>query len=231
MPKLLLVEDDESLQQSLTDYLHREGYQVELAADLKEAEQKHKAQIDLIVLDWMLTDGQGLDLLTNLRKQGQQIPVIFLTARSELIDKVLALEMGANDYLTKPFEPRELLARIRAQLRTQATILDQPNKDKKSIDTSELIEAGALIIDKMRHAVTFRGSKTELVKKEYDLLALLAENPERVFSRDEILNKVWGYEVYPTTRTVDTHVMLIRQKTCESLIETVRSIGYRLKVL
>jgi DNA-binding response OmpR family regulator len=232
MARLLLVEDDESLQQSLTDYLKREGYQVELAPDLKAAEEKCRDQMDLVILDWMLPDGQGIDLLTGIRKNGQQIPVIFLTARSELIDKVLALEMGANDYLTKPFEPRELLARVRAQLRTQAAIIDSPVvSEKKTADESQQIEVGALRIDKMRHEVTFNGRKTDLVKKEYDLLVLLAENPERVFSREEILNKVWGYEVYPTTRTVDTHVMLIRQKICENLIETVRSIGYRLKII
>jgi DNA-binding response OmpR family regulator len=230
MTRILLIEDDESLQTSLLDYLSREGYQIDLATNVKEALEKFSAPIDLVILDWMLPDGQGLDLLAHFRKQSLQVPIIFLTARTELIDKVLALEMGASDYLTKPFEPRELLARIRTQIRIHA-LMDQSVK-KQVVDVQRnLIEVGQLRIDQLRHEVVFGGKKADLVKKEYDLLTLLAESPERVFSRDEILNKVWGYDVFPTTRTVDTHVMLIRQKTSENLIETVRSIGYRLKVI
>jgi DNA-binding response OmpR family regulator len=217
-----LVEDDESLQKSLVNYLRREGFEVELACQLSEAEEKFKVRPQLVVLDWMLPDGQGIDFVTRIRREGHQTPVIFLTARSELIDKVLALEIGGNDYLTKPFEPRELLARIRSQLRTHSAIASSAPAD--------IIKAGSLQIDRIKHEVIFEGRKVELVKKEYDLLSLFAESPERVFSRDEILNKVWGYEVFPTTRTVDTHVMWIRQKTSEALIETVRSIGYRLKI-
>ena len=221
MSKILIVEDHMNISLSLQENLSREGYQIEVAENLRIAREKTTAKPDLIILDWMLPDGQGLDFLTDLRKQGYLVPVIFLTARAELVDKVLGLEMGANDYMTKPFELRELLARVRVQLRGH---LNETHED-------HFLKVGSLSIDRIRHKTFFKENAIELVKKEYDLLVLFAENPEKVFSRDEILNKVWGYDVYPTTRTVDTHVMLLRQKIHSDLIETVRSVGYRLKSL
>lgn len=221
MSRVLIIEDHQNISLSLKDLISKEGHPVEIAENLSQA----RAQIDqpvkpdLIILDWNLPDGQGIDFLIELRKQGILTPVIFLTARAELVDKVLGLEMGANDYLTKPFEPRELIARVRVQLRV------------KPQETTGTLTTGPLMIDRIRHKVSYKGEAIELVKKEFELLVLLAENPEKVFSRDEILNKVWGYEVYPTTRTVDTHIMLLRQKIDDQLIETVRSVGYRLKVL
>ena len=219
MAHVLIIEDHENISLPLKVLIVKEGHQVTVCENLSVARDKIKLKPDLIILDWMLPDGQGLDFLVEIRKLGVAAPVLFLTARSELVDKVLGLEMGANDYLTKPFEPRELLARLRVQLRT------------KPQELSGTLTAGSLVIDRIRHKVSYNGESIELVKKEFDLLVLLAESPEKVFSRDEILNKVWGYEVYPTTRTVDTHVMLLRQKINEQLIETVRSVGYRLKVL
>lgn len=225
MARVLIIEDHENISLSLKDLILKEGHQVVISENLAQAREQFKstatelAKPDLIILDWMLPDGQGLDFLIEIRKQGLATPVIFLTARSEIVDKVLGLEMGANDYLTKPFEPRELIARVRVQLRAKAP------------EPTGLLTVGSLVIDRIRHKVSFKGKTIELVKKEFDLLVLLAESPEKVFSRDEILNKVWGYEVYPTTRTVDTHVMLLRQKIDDQLIETVRSVGYRLKVL
>lgn len=224
MVKVLVVEDHESLCKSLGECLAKEGYQVETAASLAAARQKIGFAPDLILLDWMLGDGQGVDFLSDLRRQGSQVPVIFLTARADVVDKVLGLEMGASDYLTKPFESRELLARIRVRLRESGgngTVAESPTR----------LTVGALVIDRTRHRVLFRDKTIDLVKKEFDLLLLLAENPERVFSRDEILNKVWGYDVFPSTRTVDTHILQLRQKTDDQLIETVRSVGYRLRVL
>ena len=143
-----------------------------------------------------------------------------MTARTELIDKVIGLESGANDYMTKPFEPRELIARIRVQLRT---------KGQQKIEDREKIILGDLEIDDVKREVSWMGEKKEFTKMEYDFLRLLAESPNRAFSREEILNKVWGYENYPSTRTVDTHVLQIRQKLTDELIETVRGIGYRLR--
>lgn len=219
MAIILIVEDHENLSLSLKECLGGEGHQIHLASDLKSAREKISLKPNLIVLDWMLPDGQGFDFLTQLRNQNDRTPVIFLTARAELIDKVLGLEMGANDYMTKPFESRELLARIRVQLRDS------------SAGPGSSLKVGSLSIDRIQHKVCFKETAIELVKKEFDLLVLFAEAPEKVFSRDEILNKVWGYDVYPTTRTVDTHVMLLRQKIHNDLIETVRSVGYRLKAL
>ncbi len=219
MTHVLIVEDHQNISLSLKDLILKEGHQVVISESLAQAREQIKTKIDLIILDWMLPDGQGLDFLVEIRKQGLTLPVIFLTARAEVVDKVLGLEMGANDYLTKPFEARELIARVRVQLRT------------KSSEQVGSLTVGSLLIDRIRHQVSFKGVSIQLVKKEFDLLVLLAESPEKVFSRDEILNKVWGYEVYPTTRTVDTHIMLLRQKIDEQLIETVRSVGYRLKVL
>ncbi len=220
MSKILLIEDHENISLSIKECLLVEGHEVFTANSIKLANENLLREPDLIILDWMLPDGQGLDFLRELRSQGYKIPVIFLTARIELVDKVLGLEMGANDYMTKPFESRELLARIRVQLRGQ-NLTEQNN----------ILKVGSLTIDKVRHKVNFKNNEIDLVKKEYELLLLLAESPEKVFSRDEILNKVWGYEIYPTTRTVDAHIMLIRQKINNDLIETIRAVGYRLTPL
>lgn len=223
MASILIVEDHLNLSTSLKECIEREGYHVDVAENLKVAAEKMLHQPDLIILDWMLPDGQGLDFLTQLRKQKIHTPVIFLTARAEVVDKVLGLEMGADDYMTKPFEPRELLARLRVRLREKAP---QPAQQDEGI-----LKVGALTIDREKHKVCFTERAIDLVKKEFDLLLFFAESPEKVFSREEILNKVWGYDVFPTTRTVDTHVMLLRQKVHDSLIETVRSVGYRLKIV
>ena len=225
MTKILLVEDHKHIHLSLLESLKAEGYSVDGAFDLHTARSKMNPCPDLMLLDWNLPDGQGLDFLYELRRSGSQVPIIFLTARADLVDKVLGLEAGADDYVTKPFESRELIARIRARLRCR-------NEDL-SHNTNPVGQwiVGPLTMDRIRHKVTFQGRTIELVKKEFDLLALLAESPEKVYSRDEILNKVWGYDIFPTTRTVDTHIMQLRQKTSDDLIETVRSVGYRLRIL
>lgn len=215
MSRLLLIEDDPSIAFNLKDYLSREGYEVEIASTLKET-QSSGTKYDLFILDWMLPDGQGIDFLRALRKQGCWTPVLFLTAKADLIDRVLGLESGANDYLTKPFEPRELLARIRVHLR-------------KSDSAPETLQGCDLILQLKSREASFRGKSLVLTRKEFDLLVLLLSHTQQVFSREELLNKVWGLENYPTTRTVDTHVLQIRQKTEEDLIQTVRGIGYRLK--
>ena len=214
MSRILMVEDNASLAKSVSDYLITENFQVTLTANLFEA-QKLKQNFDLIILDWMLPDGQGIDFLRTLRKNQIWTPVIFLTAKADLIDKVLGLESGANDYMTKPFEPRELLARIRSHLRRPES-------------KSDLITGRNLILDLNAREVKFNNVKIETTKKEFDLLALLLTNPNKVFSREELLNKIWGFDNYPTTRTVDTHVLQLRQKFSETLIQTVRGIGYRI---
>jgi DNA-binding response OmpR family regulator len=219
--KILLVEDDRHLIESLTNYLSQEGFKVVVAKSLSEA----KANLfgpsgpAIILLDWMLPDGQGLDFLRALRQDKNETPVIMLTARVDLVDKVLGLETGANDYITKPFEPRELVARIRAQLRSA-----------KSGNKSSELRVGPFCLNSETMEVSFAGTSVELTKIEFHLLKLFLENPNRVFSREALLNEVWGYESYPTTRTVDNHIMQLRHKFNGSMFETVRGIGYRLRL-
>lgn len=215
-PRILLIEDDKNLGEALGEYLDQEGCEVTKVESLKEAKEQDLASFQILILDWMLPDGQGIDWLAEIRKGGISLPVIMLTARNELIDKVVGLERGANDYMTKPFEPRELMARIRVQLRV-------PQRQ----DSKQNISRGDLTISPETREVIWQGEKVELTKMEFNLLKLLAEKPGRAYSREEILNKVWGFENYPTTRTVDTHVLQLRQKFSDQLIETVRGIGYR----
>lgn len=214
--KVLLVEDDLNILNSLTEYLEKEGYSVTSADCLSSARIAMKSVPEIIVLDWMLPDGQGLDYLRELRSDGHKMPVILLTARNELIDKVLGLESGADDYVTKPFEPRELVTRMRVRLR------DFP------LTPSKTIRHSGVEIDPESREARYNGLLLELTKLEFDLLKLLMETPGRVFTRESILNKVWGFENFPTTRTVDNHIVQLRQKTNADLFETVRGVGYRL---
>lgn len=225
MDKILLVEDDENLGVSLQKYIRGEGYDVQLCQSLEEARDKFNSDYSLVILDWMLPDGQGIDFLRDIRTQKNNLPVIMLTARTELIDKVIGLESGADDYITKPFEPRELVARLRVQLRHKGYQSEHSSDNQ----APESIVLGPLTLDVSQREVTFDGNQVEFTKMEFDFLKLLAESPNRAFSREEILNKVWGYENYPSTRTVDTHVLQIRQKLKDEWIETVRGIGYRLR--
>ncbi len=211
MNRLLIVEDEESLVTSLSEYLRREGFDVETARTVSAAREA-AAGVELVVLDWMLPDGQGIELLKEWRAGRPSLPGILLTARADVIDKVLALEAGARDYVTKPFHPRELAARIRAQLR----------QDPVPVQT-------VVRFDARERSAVYLGRALELTKMEFDLLKFLADNAGQVFSRDELLDHVWGYESYPTTRTVDTHVLQLRQKLSPELIETVRGIGYRFR--
>ena len=223
MNNLMIVEDDETLGNSLKSYLEGEGFEVNWAKNLEQARETFKAaNPQVLILDWMLPDGQGIDYLKEVRNTGVSVPVIMLTARTEVIDKVVGLESGANDYMTKPFEPRELIARIRVQLRLPQT------SDTGS--EQQIITVGDINIDHGKREVTFKDNVIELTKMEFNFLSLLAESPNRAFSREEILNKVWGYENYPSTRTVDTHVLQLRNKLYDELIETVRGVGYRLKL-
>lgn len=153
------------------------------------------------------------------------IPILMLTARADLIDKVVGLELGADDYITKPFEPRELVARIQARLRSVSNVTAEKPKEQKPS-----IEVGDFNLNLTTREVTYRKKLLELTKTEFELLKMLIENPNQVFSREELLKKVWGYDQYPTTRTVDTHILQLRQKTNADLFETAHGIGYRFKL-
>jgi DNA-binding response OmpR family regulator len=217
--RVLIVEDEPQVAASLRELLEREGYAVTLAGSVAEAKRALADPPDVMLLDWRLPDGEGIDLLKDLRKTSD-LPVLMVTASVEVIDKVLGLEIGADDYVTKPVEPRELLARIKARLR-------KPRADANA-SPSPILERSGVKIDRDARAVTHEGKSVELTRMEFGLLVLLLENPGRVFSREELLNRVWGYERTPTTRTVDTHVAELRTKLRADLIESVRGIGYRL---
>jgi len=212
--KILLIDDETNLRENLTRYLTAEGLQVIEAANCAEAKAVSLRDVHLILLDWMLPDGNGVDLLRYWRAQGIQIPILFLTAKVDLVDKVLGLETGSDDFITKPFEPRELLARIRAHLR-------------KAVHSQLCLNGIVLDID--NRIVTFEGVEKTLTKMEFELLKFFLTQAEKVFSRDEILQAVWGYDQFPTTRTVDVHVMQLRQAFRSDFFETVHGVGYRFK--
>jgi DNA-binding response OmpR family regulator len=222
MSRILLIEDDNNVREPLSLYLKSQAYDVVEADGLKKARELLATRTpDLVVLDWNLPDGQGLDLVKECRQKGWQFPIILLTARNDILDKVVSLELGANDYMTKPFEPRELLARVRALLRTVIA----PTNPSTSTD----LEANGICMKIQDRRVQWQSTLVELTKKEFDLLKLFLENPNKVFSRDELLNLVWGYDEYPNTRTVDNHILKLRQTFREHFFETVRGVGYRFK--
>lgn len=223
MSRLLLVEDDASLAQSLTQFLTREGFSVSWAAHLGDAEMRLSEKPDALILDWMLPDGQGVDWLARLRERKLGLPVILLTGRAELVDRVLGLESGANDYVTKPFEPRELLARIRVQLRHRR------GAPGAAPGVVEVLQHAEIRLEPEARRVYFRELPIEFTRMEFDLLRLLMSVPGKVFSREELLNRVWGYENFSCTRTVDTHILQLRHKLDDALFETVRGVGYRLR--
>ena len=214
--KILLIEDDRNLSASLADYLTRELFHVTAVYSCAEAAVTEPNDYDLIILDWNLKDGHGIDLLKNWKVNHVRTPTIFLTAKADLTDKVLSLESGAADYMTKPFEPRELLARIRVQLRDQ-----KPSAEILKLSQFQINFTG-------REVSTTKGA-IPFSKTEFELLCFLVKNPEKVFSREELLREVWGYNSSPTTRTVDTHILQLRQKLKPEFFETVHGIGYRFK--
>ena len=227
MKKILIIEDEENLGKNIQSALNQEGFKTHWSKSLSEARSElPRFEPDLILLDWMLPDGQGIDLLREVRGSKPTLPVILLTARSDVIDKVLGLEMGANDYLTKPVDPRELVARIRARLRE----VTAQASAAPPVAPSQMLNAGPIQMDLQARTTHLNGVSIEFAKMEFDLLKVFVESPNKVFSREELLNKVWGYQNYPTTRTVDTHILQLRQKLGEQFFETLRGVGYRLKI-
>ncbi|OXX38393.1 DNA-binding response regulator [Vibrio sp. V09_P4A23P171] len=214
---LLLVEDDKNLADGLLVSLEQAGYDclhAETIADVK----LHWDSADLVILDRQLPDGDSVQHLPEWRKI-KELPVILLTALVTVKDKVAGLDAGANDYLTKPFAEAELFARIRAQLRSP----ESEGQDDTKVVTPNLV------IDKATREVFFKEDSITLTRTEFDLLLFLASNLGRVFTRDELLDHVWGYNHFPTTRTVDTHVLQLRQKLPGLEIETLRGVGYKMK--
>jgi two-component system OmpR family response regulator len=225
--KILIVEDDLNLLATLKYNLLKEGYDVTTAVDGTGAlETARREKPGLIVLDVMLPKLSGFEVCRILRKE-MTVPILMLTAKTEEVDKIVGLEIGADDYMTKPFSMRELLARIRAMLRRAEMAKLEPAGEP------EPLKIGDLEIDSARHRASLRGAELELSPKEFDLLTFLAENRGFVFSREQLLEKVWGYDYAGETRTVDVHVRWLRQKIESDLAKprrlvTVRGTGYKL---
>jgi DNA-binding response OmpR family regulator len=223
--QILIVEDQQSIVELLELHLGREGYRVSVARDGLEALTAFEAQpYDLVVLDWMLPRLDGLEVCKRLR-QHSAVPVLMLTARDEELDKVLGLEMGADDYLTKPFGIRELLARVRALLRRAAAAA-------APAPAAGVLEFGDLRIAPESRTAALRGQALELTPKEFDLLLFLAQNRGRVYSRAQLLDRVWGYSFEGYERTIDSHIQKLRKKIEADpreprYIKTAWGIGYR----
>lgn len=220
---VLVVDDEPSIVQLSRLYLEREGYRVIEAGDGKRAlETIRRDQPALVLLDIMLPEMDGLEVCRNLRAEKNQVPVIMVSARDEDIDKILGLELGADDYLTKPFNPREMVARVKALLRRSMTAIDG--------ESTAVIHLGDLTMDPARREVTVGGNPVELRTQEFEVLYILARNRSIVMTRDKLLNLAWGFDFAGETRTVDMHVSQIRHKLRDSSvkIETVTGIGYKL---
>ncbi|MFC1944452.1 response regulator transcription factor [Chloroflexota bacterium] len=219
MPRILVVDDEPHILELAKMYLERDGFQVECVGSGNDALAKMASSPDFVVLDLMLPDIDGFEVCRRIRAKSN-IPILMLTARKEDVDKIVGLELGADDYCTKPFNPRELVARVKAILRRYQT----------GAVPSDTIEFGKLRVDLSRHEVTAAGEPITLRTKEFSLLATFAQNPGIVFSREKLLELVWGYDYYGETRTVDVHVNHLREKLAgaDVSIETLRGIGYRL---
>jgi phosphate regulon transcriptional regulator PhoB len=225
MSKLIyIVEDERDIADLVEHYLKKDGFRSEAISDGQKALERIRRQPpDLLVLDLMLPGMDGLELCRILRSEPatKRLPIIMLTARAEETDKIVGLEMGADDYLTKPFSPKELMARIRAVFRR-----NQPPEEAKAV-----LNYGKITLDGERHLVSVSKKEVELTAKEFGLLEYLLKRPGRVLSREQILNAVWGQDYYGGNRTVDVHIRHLRKKIplLDAAILTVKSFGYKLK--
>lgn len=232
VPLILVVDDEVNILELLKFSLSKEGYRVAVATNGRDAVKlAAQEKPDLIILDIMLPEMDGYDVLRNLRsaRETAAIPVIMLSARGEVLDKIIGLELGADDYMTKPFSPREMVARVKVHLRRK------PSSNSKAAEESKSeIKIKSLVIKPEKYEALLGGTKLLLTPKEFDLLHLLAVNPGRVFTRDVLLERIWGYEYVRETRTVDVHIRYLRQKierdpANPEFIETVRGVGYRFR--
>jgi DNA-binding response OmpR family regulator len=228
--KILVVEDDPTLQETLAYNLKRQGYQVETAGDGHTAvELANETQPDLVILDVMLPVLDGFEVCRLIRKKSN-VPVLMLTARDDEFDRVLGLEIGADDYLTKPFSMREFLARVKAQLRRVR--LDREDGEMQEGSFGNRLEFSNLAIDLSRHEAILNGKTLSLKPKEFDLLLCFAQHRGQVLSREQLMDRVWGWDFTGGSRTVDVHIRWLREKIEEDpanpvRIVTVRGAGYR----
>lgn len=221
--KILVVEDEPSIVTLLQFNLEQVGFEVIVAMDGKEAlERATTENPQLIILDLMLPQLDGLEVCKRLRSQNNMVPILMLTAKDDELDKILGLELGADDYLTKPFSPREVVARVKA-------ILRRAEQTAQPISEMDEIVVGELVIRPDDYEVYYRGRAVELTPKEFELLAHLARNKGRVLTRDQLLNAVWNYDFAGDTRIVDVHISHLRDKIKPTYIKTVRGLGYKLE--
>ena len=224
MPKVLVADDEETMVRSLSTLLRQEGYEVAAAADGPQALEAARAlRPDLILLDIMLPGVDGVEVCRRIRTWST-VPIIMLTAKTAEVDKVVGLEVGADDYVTKPFSPRELVARIKANLRRVQMHAEHGQQER--------LEAKGVVMDVGSRRVLVRGTEVVLSPKEFDLLKILMSHPGRVLGRDFLLNHVWGEDFFGDTRTLDVHVRWLREKIEENPgqpthIQTVHGVGYR----
>jgi DNA-binding response OmpR family regulator len=230
-PRILLVDDEQPIQTLLSFPLQRDGYEVVQASDGREALTRFgEQQFDLVVLDLMLPKMDGLEVCKRLRAKGSTVPIIMLTAKSEEIDKVLGLELGADDYITKPFSMREFRSRVKAALRRAG----MAREGGDGSDDEQPIDVRGLRIDPTKRAVTRNGDNVATTFVEFEILAALARSPGRVFTRDMLLARVWGDSAYRDPRTIDVHIRHLREKIEVDPKEpeylfTVRGVGYRFR--
>ena len=225
--RILLVDDDPNISHLVRLYLEKEGFDVTEAARGDEALEAFRRETPaLVLLDVMLPGMDGLQVLKEIRKTSK-VPVIMLTARDETFDKVLGLELGADDYVTKPFETKELVARVKAVLRRAPA----ENASAASEDQDDTLRFPGLTVSLARYEVTYEGHELEMPPKELEVLFYLASHPNMVFTREQLLERVWGFDFFGDSRTVDVHIRSLRLKlgAAGGQIETVRGVGYRLR--
>jgi two-component system OmpR family response regulator len=213
---LLLLEDDDVLGEGLRDFLRAEGHRVDWCQSLAQARPLQREPYDALLVDWQLPDGSGLDFVRRLREQGQRTPVLMLTARDLLSDRILGLDSGADDYLVKPFEPEELVARLRAVSR------------RHTGSASSLLRLGTVELDLAGRRVTVDGRRVELTAREWALLLSLAERAGRLVDKRDLEALVFGAEAEVASNALEVHISNLRRKLGRSLIETVRGLGYRI---
>lgn len=232
LKRILIVDDEERIRRLLRMYLEKEGFEIEEAEDGEAALQKGvEGNFGLIILDLMLPGMDGIEVCTKLR-QSKATPVLMLTAKGEEVNRVQGFEVGADDYVVKPFSPREIIYRVKAILRRSSATAYLTKEDA----SSNIIVFPHVTIEHDAHRVTADGQEVTLTPKEYELLHYLASSPDKVFSREQLLKDVWNYEFFGDLRTVDTHVKRLREKLSKvspeasSMITTVWGVGYKLEV-
>ena len=229
MNRILIIEDEEKISRFVELELMHEGYETGKAADGRAGlEEALKGDYDLVILDIMLPELSGIEVLRRLRKESA-VPVILLTARDSVTDKVTGLDMGANDYITKPFAIEELLARIRVILRNAEAQAEGRGSDGGKGDPAVLSSDCGIEMNTDSHAVHYKGKAVELTNREFILLKILMENRGVAMSRERLLSEAWGYDYYGETNIIDVYVRYIRQKTSDDVIRTIRGVGYMME--